>query len=169
MRIPFKNIVASASLLIFVAFCFDAASASTRHLTRYQAANDYILLDTAYVDEMQHIDNQADSVVVSGHTFKGPGPFTVHFEAEMSRKPDYFAWEIAEDSKFQILIDRFRTLEYDSLTSRLDYEFSDQGSFFVRFTADFYESVGDTTTYDTEEPYEITISTSLLEVPNLIT
>jgi len=169
MRIPIKSILAFASILIVVAMSIDSASARTRHLTRFQAANDYILLDTAYIDEMQHIDNQADSVVVSGHTFKGPGPFTVHFEAEMSRKPDYFAWEIAEDSKFQMLIDRFRTLEYDSLTSRLDYEFTEQGSFYVRFTADFYESVGDTTTYDTEEPYEITISTSLLEVPNLIT
>lgn len=157
------------SLLFLVLLNLVPASARTHHLTRFQAAQDYILSDTAYVDEMEHIDNQADSVIVSGHTFKGPGPFTVHFEVEMARKPDYFAWEIAEDNKFQMLIDRFRTLEYDSLTSRLDYEFSEQGSFYVRFTADFYQSAFDTLIYDTEEPYEITISTSLLEVPNLIT
>ena len=116
------------SLLFLGLLNLIPATARTHHLTRFQAAQDYILSDTAYVDDMEHIDNQADSVVVSGHTFKGPGPFTVHFEAEMSRKPDYFAWEIAEDNKFQMLIDRFRTLEYDSLTSRLDYEFSEQGS-----------------------------------------
>jgi len=156
--------------LLFAVFLNLAPStARTHHLTRVEAAQGYILSDTAYVDDMEHIDNQADSVVVNGHTFKGPGPFTVHFEAVMSRKPDYFSWEIAEDNKFQMLIDRFRTLEYDSLTSRLDYEFAEQGSFYVRFTADFYEAPGDTVTYDTAQPYEITISTSLLEVPNLIT
>ena len=117
---------------------------------------------------MEHINNQADSVVVSGHSFKGPGPFTVHFRAEMERRPDYCAWEIASDNKFTELIDRFRSLEFDDVTSLLDYSFDEQGSFYVRFTADFIVS-GDTITYTTSEPYEITISTSLLEVPNVIT
>lgn len=173
MQTRFRNalpiIIAMVSIFSFVAMSFDSASARTKRLTRLQDVSDYILSDTAYVDEMEHIDNQADSVVVSGHTFKGPGPFTVHFEVEMAHKPDYFAWEIAEDSKFQMLLDCFRTLEYDSLTSRLDYEFVDQGSYYVRFVADFYESATDTATYETEDPYEVTISTSLLEVPNLIT
>ena len=132
------------------------------------AAGAYLLTDTAYVDPMEHIDNQADSVVVQGHTFKGPGPFTVHFVAEMTRKPDYCAWELAEDNKFTQLIDQFRGLDYDDVTASLDYEFDQQGSIYVRFTADFYED-GDTLTYNTPQPYEVTISTSLLEVPNLIT
>lgn len=127
-----------------------------------------IPVDTAYVDPMDHIDNQADSVVVQGHTFKGPGPFTVHFKAEMDRKPDYCAWEIATDNKFTEIVDRFRTLEYDDMTSLLDYEFDEQGSLYVRFTADFFDG-HDTLTYTTAQPYEVTISTSLLEVPNLIT
>ncbi len=162
-------ILAMVSIFGFVFMNVDFATARTRHLSRYQAATEYILVDTAYVDEIETFNNQADSVVVNGHIFKGPGPFTVHFKAEMTRKPDYFAWEIAEDSNFQMLLDRFRTLEYDSLTSLLDYEFVQQGSYYVRFTADFYESATDTVTYETEEPYEVTISTSLLEVPNLIT
>lgn len=125
-------------------------------------------LDTAYVDPMEHIDNQADSVVVQGHAFRGPGPFTVHFRAEMVDKPDYCAWEVARDNKFQELIDRFRSLEFDDHTSLLDYNFEEQGSYYVRFTADFLVGT-DTMTYTTAEPYEVTISTSLLEIPNLIT
>ncbi len=162
-------IIAMVSIFGFVLISVDSASARTKRLSRFEAATDYVLVDTAYIDEMEHYNNQADSVVVDGHTFKGPGPFTVHFKAEMARKPNYLAWEIAEDNKFQMLIDRFRTLEYDSLTSLLDYEFAEQGSYYVRFTADFYESAADTVTYETEDVYEITISTSLLEVPNLIT
>lgn len=129
-----------------------------------------LVVDTAYVDPIEHAINQSDSVVVSGHTFKGPGPFTIHFKAEMEHKPDYCAWEIAEDAKFESLIDRFRSLEYDSLTSLLDYEFKEQGSYFIRFTADFLEEASrDTLSYFTPEPYQVTISTSLLEIPNLIT
>lgn len=127
-----------------------------------------IPLDTAFVDPMEHIDNQSDSVVVQGHSFKGPGPFTVHFRAEMDRKPDYCAWELATDNKFTDIVDRFRTLEFDDVTSLLDYEFSEQGAWYVRFTADFFDGQ-DTLSYETSQPYEITISTSLLEVPNLIT
>lgn len=147
-------------LLVIALFCGSIAQA--------QVTIEAIPLDTAYVDPMEHYDNQADSVVVQGHTFKGPGPFTVHFRAEMDRKPDYCAWELATDNKFTDLIDRFRTLEHDDVTSVLDYEFSEQGSVFVRFTADFFDGT-DTLTYYTSAPYEVTISTSLLEIPNLIT
>lgn len=127
-----------------------------------------IPIDTAFVDAMEHVNNQADSVVVQGHVFKGPGPFTVHFEAVMDSRPSYCAWELATDNKFTDIIDRFRTLEADDVTSRFDYEFAEQGAWYVRFTADFV-SGHDTLTYNTSVPYEITISTSLLEIPNLIT
>lgn len=133
-----------------------------------QVLLDAIPVDTAYVDPMEHINNQADSVVVQGHSFKGPGPFTVHFRAEMDRKPDYCAWELATDNQFSDIVERFRTLEFDDRTSLLDYEFSEQGAWYVRFVADFLDG-RDTLTYTTSQPYEITISTSLLEVPNLIT
>lgn len=133
-----------------------------------QVEMESIPVDTAYVDAMEHINNQADSVVVQGHSFKGPGPFTVHFRAEMDRKPDYCAWELATDNKFTDIVERFRTLEFDDRTSLLDYEFSEQGAWYVRFTADFFDG-RDTLTYSTSQPYEVTISTSLLEVPNLIT
>ena len=128
----------------------------------------HVLVDSAYVDQMPHYDNQSDSVSVSGHTFRGPGPFTVHFRAELDQKPDYCAWELASDSKFSSIIDRFRTLEFDDVTSLFDYEFSEQGSYYVRFTADFLVGA-DTVSYNTADPYEISISTSLLEIPNLIT
>lgn len=128
-----------------------------------------LVVDTAYVDPMDHIDNQADSVSVQGRTFRGPGPFVVHFRAEMQRRPDYCAWEIAHDQKFTELVDRFRTIEYDDVTSVLDYEFDEQGSFYIRFVADFDTQSADSSSYTTERPWEVTISTSLLEVPNLIT
>lgn len=128
-----------------------------------------LVQDTAYIDPMEHIDNQADSVTVKGRVFRGPGPFTVHFRAEMQRKPDYCAWEIAHDAKFTDLIDRFRTLEHDDVTSLLDYEFDEMGSYYIRFTADFDTNSADSASYNTERPFEVTISTSLLEVPNLIT
>ena len=137
-------------------------------MVRAQLKLDALPVDTAYVDAMEHIDNQSDSVVVQGHSFKGPGPFVVHFRAEMDRKPDYCAWEIATDNAFNDIFDRFRSLEADDVTCLLDYEFSEQGAWYIRFTADFIEGK-DTLTYTTASPYEVTISTSLLEVPNLIT
>lgn len=153
----------TSSKYIILALCLLVCSAA-----HAQLSIESIPLDTAYVDPMDHIDNQADSVVVQGHSFKGPGPFTVHFHAEMDRKPDYCAWELASDNKFTEIIDRFRSLEYDDVTSLLDYEFSEQGTSYVRFVADFFDG-SDTLTYTTSAPYEITISTSLLEIPNLIT
>lgn len=151
------------------AICRMAAVFIFALLTVGTASAQALVQDTAYVDPMEHIDNQADSVTVQGHSFRGPGPFMVHFRADMDRKPDYCAWEIAHDQKFQDLLDRFRTIEYDNVTSLLDYEFDEQGTYYIRFVADFDTHSVDSCTYTTERPYEVTISTSLLEVPNLIT
>lgn len=139
-------------------------AASTPPQSPQVEARGYVLLDSAYVDPIVPHDNEADSVVVAARSFKGPGPFTVHFMAQMTERPDYCAWEVAHDQQFSELIDQFRTLEPDERTSLFDYEFSEQGSYYVRFTADF-----DSATYNSPQPVEVTISTSLLEVPNLIT
>ena len=158
-------LVAMLTLLLLT-----TVQAQSRRLLRAEdsPAAAFMRVDTAYMDSITTYDNQAASVTVSGHSFTGPGPFTVHFRAEMTRKPDYCAWVLSDDPKFQTVIDQFRSLEYDDVTSLLDYEFEQQGTLYIHFTADFYEG-GDTLTYTTAEPYQVTISESLLEVPNLIT
>jgi len=155
-----RNTILRALLIFNFAFCiFSSASAQAEALVQ----------DTAYIDPMDPIDNQAESVNAKGHTITGPGPFVVHFRADMERKPDYCAWEIAYDDKFEDLLDCFRTIEHDDVTSLLDYKFDKQGSYHIRFVADFDTQSADSCTYITDRPYEVTVSTSLLEVPNLIT
>jgi len=151
-------VIRSVAIFLFSFLIFHSASAQVEGYVS----------DTAWIDPQVEIPNQAESVVQNGHKFEGPGPFTVHFRAEMTEQPAYCAWEIAEDSTFQN-VERFRPLEADGVTSLLDHEFSGEGSYYIRFTADFISPSGDTLTYNTKVPYEATISTSLLEIPNLIT
>lgn len=155
-----RNTILRALLFFNFAFCICySASAQVEALVQ----------DTAYIDPIEEFDNQAESVTPLEHGFSGPGPLVVHFRADMQRRPDYCAWEIAYDQQFQDLVDRFRTIEYDNVTSLLDYEFKEQGSFFIRFVADFDTQSADSSSYTTKQPYEVTISASLLEIPNLIT
>lgn len=117
--------------------------------------------DTAYIDEQGYIDNRADSVQGSARTFQGPGPILVHFEAEIEQDSlDYYAWEISDDMQFTSTIVTYRS------ETNVDYEFTETGTYYVRFN---YRRTGEDGDGDYCEKYTITVTESLLQIPNLIT
>lgn len=119
-----------------------------------------IASDTAYIDPQVYIDNRADSVQGSARTFQGPGPILVHFEAEVEEDSiDYHAWEISNDMQFSSTIVTYRETD-------VDYEFSHSGTYYVRFN---YRRKGEEGEGDYLEKYTITVTESLLQIPNLIT
>lgn len=162
----------SAISSLLSAICISLI-AEASYAQNQEDASQYVLADTAYTDVAEYIENRAESIIISGHSFIGPGPFTITFHAELSKQPSYCCWELAEDNRFENVIDQFRTLDNSGEVSEFDYEFSEAGSYFVRFVADFTadSSEGNATSisYSTSEPYQIQITESLLEIPNLIT
>ena len=114
--------------------------------------------DTAYVDEQAVIDNLAEALSGNGRSFRGPGPFTVHFEAEVENGTPYYAWEIASDASFQDI-----SVIYHELN--VDYEFSETGTFYARFNT----SNSDNSVETYSEVYTFQVTESLLDIPNLIT
>lgn len=141
-----------------------------------QFTDTWVVRDTAYTELPGYIANRADSLKVNGHSFIGPGPARITFRAEMTKQPDYCSWELASDNRFEDIIDQFRVLDPGGLTSQFDYDFDEAGTYYVRFVADFSNHLttteieeGNTASYQTAEPYQIQITESLLEVPNLIT
>ncbi len=124
--------------------------------------NDQVVIaaDTAYIDAQGYIDNRADTVQGSARTFQGPGPILVHFEAEIEPDSiDYYAWEISDDMQFSSTIVTYRELD-------VDYEFVQSGSYYVRFN---YRKKGEEGDGKYFEKYTITVTESLLQIPNLIT
>ena len=116
--------------------------------------------DTAYIDPQGIIDNRADSVQGVARSFQGPGPILMHFESEVDTDTiDYFAWEIAQDNKFQDIIAIYRD-------ENIDYTFSETGTYYARFNYRFRGDDGDGLYTET---YTIKLTESLLQVPNLIT
>lgn len=114
--------------------------------------------DTAYVDEATPIDNLAETMTASDRSFRGPGPFTVHFEAEIPDNVTFYAWEIANDGAFQDIAVTYRELD-------VDYEFSDTGTYYARFTT--YDDKTEVETFS--ETYSFQVTESLLDIPNVIT
>lgn len=114
--------------------------------------------DTAYVDEQAVIDNLAEKLTENGKSFRGPGPYTVHFEAEVDSETTYYAWEIANDAAFQDIAVTYHELN-------VDYEFSETGTYYARFTT----SNSDNTLETVSESYTFQVTESLLDIPNLIT
>lgn len=157
-------------------FASLAAKASTTIAFQEDNAK-YVLVDTAYTDASEYIINRADSMKANGRSFIGPGPASITFKAEMNNQPSYCCWELSADNHFENILDQFRTLDASGMISEFDYEFDEAGTYFVRFVADFVpegseaESNDPTTlySYTTAEPYQIQITESLLEIPNLIT
>lgn len=135
------------STLLLACLTFGAAQGQTTLPT-----------DTAYTAPLGPSDNRADSVTVAGRTFTGSGPITVTFEAEAPETATYICWEVATDASFTDIQNRFLELSFT-------YEFDVAGTFYVRFTTANAE--GGDETYG--EPYVVTVSESLLQVPNLIT
>jgi gliding motility-associated-like protein len=115
--------------------------------------------DTAYVaTPLAPSDNRADSITVSGRSFTGSGPYTIHFAAEAPDEATYRCWEVAKDASFSDISTRYYTLE-------VDHEFNEAGTRYARFTTADRE--GNNETYG--EPYTITVAESLLQIPNVIT
>lgn len=116
--------------------------------------------DTAYIDAQTYIDNLADSVQGSGRTFQGPGPILVHFEAEIEPdSTDYYAWELAEDQSFSSMIVTYHETD-------IDYNFDETGTYYARFNTRRINEEGDGSYSET---YTITVTESLLQIPNLVT
>jgi len=161
-----KKIPAPLSHFMFIACCLAAGgtlslrSASLPAATTVSPQSDGPTQpwDTAYIDPQVSIDNRVDSVTVSGRSFQGPGPYTVYFAAEIPAAVTYYAWEIASDNRFEDLLVQYHDLE-------ADYEFNEAGTYYARFTT----SNADNTQETFGEPYTITVTESLLEIPNLIT
>ena len=160
------------TLLLSMLLCLGLCSSASARV--HVEEKDLVPLDTAWTDPVGYIDNLADSVRVTGHNFVGPGPFTVHFEAQMTEQPAFVTWKFSGQNNFESLIDQFHALESDQRTSILEYEFDEAGTYYVRFEADIpYSPSGngvfsDTLHYVTEEPYQIQVTESMLEIPNVI-
>jgi gliding motility-associated-like protein len=122
------------------------------------ASDEVVVWDTAYVDVQGYIDNRSDSVKSSGRSFIGPGPVTVHFEAEAPDIMTYFVWQIANDNSFSDVSAQF--YEYD-----IDYTFNETGTYYARFMT----ANADNTEETTSEVYTIQITESELLIPNVIT
>lgn len=147
-------------------------SASKMRATVLMAENyTHVLKDTAFAEPSTPAINRADSLKANGNSFIGPGPLTFTFEAVMDQQPYYSSWEIASDTKFQDLIEQFHAPLQGDLISKISYTFVEAGTYYVRFVADFSSEPSEdgTYSYTTEIPYQIQVSESMLEIPNLIT
>lgn len=116
--------------------------------------------DTVYItdDFGEGIDNLAERMTIGERSFRGPGPYTVHFEAEVSSNTTYYAWEIANDASFQDILVTYHEL-------MVDYEFSETGTYYARFNT----SNSDNSAETYSEIYTFQVTESLLDIPNLIT
>lgn len=114
--------------------------------------------DTAYIDEGAIIDNLAEEMSATGRTFRGPGPYIVHFEAEVDDQTTYYAWEIANDASFEDVIVTYHELN-------IDYEFNETGTYYARFNT----SNADNTEETYSEVYTFQVTESFIDIPNLIT
>lgn len=147
--------------IITCVLCSHCLTAMAHFPLEVKEIDDDITLpwDTAYIDQQEYIDNRADSVATNSRAFKGPGPFTIHFEALVNPEvSSYYAWEISRDNGFQSM-----DVQYHELN--VDYEFSETGIFYARFVT----SNADDTEETKSETYTIQITESLLDIPNLIT
>lgn len=162
-----------AIFMIMILFSsFSLTTAMMRQNSIIAISTDiHVLTDSAYAQPANHSINRADSIRANSNSFVGPSPMTIHFVAEMDEQPFYCSWEIASDNKFQDIVEQFRNTIDQSLCSKISYTFEESGTYYVRFVADFKSNTDDveTVSYATSTPYQIQITESLLEIPNLIT
>ena len=85
----------------------------------------------------------------------GSAPCEILFEAAVSDAAIYTRWEISRTPEFETLENSFSELEFS-------YTFTEQGTYYVRFTADN----ADATCPFESEVYEIFIGESRLDIPN---
>lgn len=114
--------------------------------------------DTCYISQQPEINNLAENISVNGRSFRGPGPYTVHFEADVDSETTYYAWELANDQNFDDIFLTYHELD-------VDYEFAETGTYYARFTT----SNADNSQETYSEIYTFQVTESLLEIPNLFT
>lgn len=85
----------------------------------------------------------------------GSAPVEIRFEAAVTDAAVYRQWEISRDPEFDILENSFNDLEFT-------YTFTEQGTTYVRFTANNNDG---TCPYESEV-YNISIGESKLDIPN---
>lgn len=85
----------------------------------------------------------------------GSAPVEIIFEAAVSDAAIYRQWEISRDPEFNILENSFNELEFT-------YTFTEQGTTYVRFTANNNDG---TCPYESEV-YQVLIGESKLDIPN---
>lgn len=85
----------------------------------------------------------------------GSAPCEIKFEAAVTDAAVYTQWEISRSQEFDILENSFNELEFT-------YTFTDQGTYYVRFTANNADA---TCPYESEV-YEVSIGESRLDIPN---
>lgn len=85
----------------------------------------------------------------------GSAPCEIKFEAAVTDAAVYTQWEISRSQEFDILENSFNELEFS-------YTFNEQGTYYVRFTANNADA---TCPYESEV-YEVSIGESRLDIPN---
>lgn len=129
----------------------------------------YITQDTVVIVEAdgERINEDRSTWSVSGTEIVAPGPLRLRLSTTLMAEPYYVAWEISGDNHFRdgdiIRIHEARLGVTDS-----EYVLNDAGTFYLRFTADFVNGTDTLTYQNTNKVYKVTVSESLLEVPNII-
>lgn len=107
--------------------------------------------------EQEEIDSDEPSNILKGdeNGLGGSAPATVYFTAATTEGVAHFEWQMGRDQEFN-------NPEYRFYQKDLDYTFTQEGTYYLRFVGSNYdgtcETFGDT--------YTVTIGTSALECPN---
>ena len=103
----------------------------------------------------QDRNEEASNQIGSGGSSGQSAPFTVEFQSFVTDALIHFEWQFSIDPDFENIINRFYTQD-------LDYTFTEEGNFYVRFIG----SNADGSCHSIGDPYEVSIGSSELLVPN---
>lgn len=103
--------------------------------------------------EMRENDNEQK---VDAGTLGGSAPVDIAFTAAVTDAAIFREWQLAKDTEFEDILDRFQQLE-------LNYTFRDNGNYFVRFVA----ANADGSCEYFSETYEVFVGESALLCPNV--
>lgn len=129
----------------------------------------FITLDTLVLVEVdgERLNEDRSTQSVSGNLITAPGPLTLRLTTTLNDNPYYVAWEISDQPNFRDgNMDKIHDARIG--TTETEYTLNDAGTFYFRFTADFLNG-NDTVTYlNPNKVYQVTVSESMLEVPNIL-
>lgn len=129
----------------------------------------FITQDTLVLIEAdgERVNEDRSQYSVTGNAITAPGPLTLRLTTTLMDSPYYVAWEVARTADFKTG-DIEKIHEARVGTTETEYTLYDAGTFYLRFTADFVNG-SDTVSYlNPKKVYQVTVSESLLEVPNVI-